>query len=264
MTSPSTDALASMNDEFNADDLPEVNWESYQEAGILTPLERQRIEAINGQKNDVKQIISLVMQTGTTEYIHLFIKLLNGVHKNEALINILYLIDLLFENCPEMLEQFHNIDQNDTSINNNNNPFTPFLSLFIRNDIFIMEKAYNCLSKLFELDADKESRSSLWNTPEDLEMIKQLQQLERQTQRGGGIELGYRHQSQLESFIEGIASQLKSAADDVRKARMCVKALMRLLKRNDCRSTLYKVKGFGYSCTYQFTPCSSYQCTNFV
>ncbi|KAG2394241.1 hypothetical protein C9374_004005 [Naegleria lovaniensis] len=235
------DAAASMNEEFNADDLPEVNWESYQEAGILTPLERQRIESISMKRSDVKSVMDTVRQTGNVEYIQLFIKLLNGVHKNEALINILYLIDLLFENDKAFCVQFHDIDQNGTD--NQNNPFTAFLSLFIRNDIFITEKAFNCLSKLFELDADKETRSSLYNTPEDVEMYKQLQQLERQNQRGKAPEYGYRHQSQLESFIEGIASQLKNSGDDVRKARMCVRALMRLLKRNDCRAILNKVKG---------------------
>ncbi|EFC48228.1 vacuolar ATP synthase subunit H [Naegleria gruberi] len=234
----STDTLASQAEEFSADDLPEVNWESYQEAGILTPLERQRIEAISAQKRDVKQIIDIVKQTGTIEYIYLFIKLLNGVHKNEALINILYLIDLLFENCPELCQQFHDVDQNDNS--NQNNPFTPFLSLFIKNDIFIMEKAFNCLSRLFELDVDNESRTSLWNAPEDQEMYRQLQQLERNNRTRS---TQYRYQSQLESFIEGISNQLKSSGDDVRKSRMCVKALMRLLKRNDCRAVLNKVKG---------------------
>ncbi|KAL9658132.1 hypothetical protein ABK040_013044 [Willaertia magna] len=260
LSSPSTDALSNM-EEFSIEDLPEVNWEPYQEAGVLTPLEKQRMEDINIHNHEVKDIISTILNTGVNEYIQLFIKLLYNIHQNETLTNILYLIEVLFTENLNILKQFHDIIDL-----NNNNPYTPFLMLLNKNDLFILEKVYSCLSKLFELDADRENRSNLFTSQEEIEALKKIQSSSlvggnSLVGQGLGNSLGANVSAvavgnkkgsgnnsglvgnEMETCLEAISNQLNTSGDDVRKARMCLKALMKLLKRNDCRGLYFKARG---------------------
>lgn len=89
---------------------------------------------------------------------------------------------------------------------NNLNPYSPFLRLLSKTDLIILQKCYKCLASLFELDAE----------------------LKR---------------SEVENLLDNISNQLQSADNDSKKARMCVSALMILLKRDECREMFYKARG---------------------
>ena len=89
---------------------------------------------------------------------------------------------------------------------NNLNPYSPFLRLLNKTDLVILQKCYKSLAALFELDAE----------------------LKR---------------SEVENLLDSISSQLQNADSDIKKARMCVGALMILLKRDECREMFYKARG---------------------
>lgn len=86
------------------------------------------------------------------------------------------------------------------------NPYSPFLRLLNKNDYLILEKCYKCLAKLFELDVE----------------------LKR---------------SEVENLMDNISNQLQSTETDAKRARMCLSALMILLKRDECRDMFYKARG---------------------
>jgi V-type H+-transporting ATPase subunit H len=103
---------------------------------------------------------------------------------------------------PIFLREFHDIQLK----LNNINPYSPFLRLLNKTDIFILQKCYKCLTSLFDLDTE----------------------LKR---------------SEVENLLDSISNQLSHAETDTRKARMCVQALMVLLKRDECREMFYKARG---------------------
>jgi hypothetical protein len=83
-------------DSFEEEDIPPViDWEPYQEAGVLTPLERKRMDEVK-HNLDINSIVKTV-QENSNEYVELFIKLLFSIHQNETLKSVLYLIDLIFQ-----------------------------------------------------------------------------------------------------------------------------------------------------------------------
>jgi V-type H+-transporting ATPase subunit H len=191
-------------DDDNVDEqeeIPIVNWQPFQEMNILTPLERMRMDALN-KNRDVEKIIQTVMENAR-EYVELFIKLLFSIHQADKLKYVLNLTDILFENSPKFLKEFHSAPKL------NINPYTPFLRLLkdqVKTDAFMLEKCVKALTALFSLDTEL-------------------------------------HQQELEAFLEVITNQLQQSEKDERKARMCVHALMVLLKKDEVRPLFYKARG---------------------
>jgi len=175
-------------------------WEPYQEAGVLTPLERKRMDELS-HFYDITAIVRIVTEN-SNEYVELFIKMLFSIHQTETLRYVLHLIENIFDNSPVFLREFHQIQLK----LNNLNPYSPFLRLLSKTDLIILQKCYKCLASLFELDAE----------------------LKR---------------SEVENLLDNISNQLQSADNDSKKARMCVSALMILLKRDECREMFYKARG---------------------
>ncbi|KAL0486461.1 V-type H+-transporting ATPase subunit H [Acrasis kona] len=183
--------------------IPSVNWQPYQEMNVLTPLEKMRMDALNKTK-DVEKItqtvieVQLVWSMNAREYVELLIKLLYSIHQDVTLKYVLQLIDLLFDNSPKFLREFHQA--------RNDNPYTPFLRLLTKTDVYMVEKCVKSLTALFSQD----------------------------------VEI---HTQELGAFLEVITNQLEQGDKDERRAKMCVHALMVLLRKDECRTLFYTARG---------------------